>query len=88
MINEELEQSKNKISAIIGMLKNSEGVLERQNLITHLREELDTLAIEANSDGYEDSLYYNEDAQHERNVEIEAYKRGFLEALQLSEILK
>ena len=88
MINEELEQSKNKISAIIGMLKNSDGVLERQNLITHLREELDTLAIEANSDGCEDSLYYNEDAQLERNIEIEAYKRGFLEALQLSEILK
>ena len=88
MINQELEQSKNKISIIIGMLKNNEGVLERQNLITHLREELDTLAIEANSDGCEDSLYYDEDAQYERNVEIEAYKRGFLEALQLSEILK
>lgn len=88
MINEELEQSKNKISAIIGMLKNSDGVLERQNLITHLREELDTLAIEANSDRYEGSLYYDEDAQYERNIEIEAYKRGFLEALQLSEILK
>lgn len=27
-------------------------------------------------------------AQERRNVEIEAYKRGFLEALQLSEILK
>ena len=88
MINEELEQSKNKMSIIIGMLKNSEGVLERQNLITHLQEELDTLAIETNSDGYEDSLYYDEDAQHERNIEIEAYKRGFLEALQLSKILK
>ncbi|MBQ3196535.1 MAG: hypothetical protein IJB63_00255 [Alistipes sp.] len=70
------------------MLKNGESVLERQNLITHLREELDTLAIEANRDGCEDSLYYNEDAQHERNVEIEAYKHGFSEALQLSEILK
>lgn len=88
MINEELEQSKNKISAIIGMLKNSVGVLDRRNLITHLQEELDTLAIEANSDGCEDSLYYDEDAQYERNIEIEAYKRGFLEALQLSEILK
>lgn len=88
MINEELEQSKNKMSIIIGMLKNSEGVLERQNLITHLQEELDTLAIEANRDGCEDSLYYDEDAQYERNVEIEAYKRGFLEALQLSKILK
>lgn len=88
MINEELEQSKNKISAIIGMLKNSVGVLDRRNLITHLQEELDTLAIEANSDGCEDSLYYDEDTQYERNIEIEAYKRGFLEALQLSEILK
>jgi hypothetical protein len=73
---------------IIGMLKNNNGVLERRNLITHLQEELDTLAIEANSDGCEDSLYYDEDAQHERNIEIEAYKRGFLEALQLSKILK
>lgn len=88
MANEELEQSKNKMSIIIGMLKNSEQVLERRNLITHLQEELDTLAIEANNDGYEDSLYYNEDAQHERNIQIDAYKRGFLEALQLSEILK
>ena len=88
MINEELGQSKNKMSAIIGMLKNSEAVLERRNLITHLQEELDTLATEASSDGCEDSLYYNEDAQHERNIEIEAYKRGFLEALQLSKILK
>ena len=53
-----------------------------------MQEELDTLAIEANRDGYEDSLYHDEDAQHERNIETEAYKRGFLEALQLSEILK
>ena len=88
MINEELEQSKNKMSIIIGMLKNSKGVLERRNLITHLQEELDTLAIEANSDRYEDSLYYDEDAQYERHIEIDAYKRGFLVALQLSEILK
>jgi hypothetical protein len=88
MINEELEQSKNKMSIIVGMLKNSEGVLERRNLITHLQEELDTLATEANSGGCEDSLYYDEYAQYERNVEIEAYKRGFLEALQLSKILK
>lgn len=88
MINEELEQSKNKMSIIIGMLKNSEGELERRNLITHLQEELDTLAIEANSNGYEDSLYYDEDAQYERDIEIDAYKRGFLVALQLSEILK
>lgn len=88
MINEELEQSKNKMSIIIGMLKNSDGVLERRNIISHLQEELDTLAIEANSKGYEDSLYYDEDSQHERNIEIEAYKRGFIEALQLSEILK
>lgn len=88
MINEELEQSKNNMSVIISMLKNSENVLERRNLISHLQEELDTLAIETNSDGYEDSLYYDEDAQYERNIEIEAYKRGFLEALQLSEILK
>lgn len=88
MINEELEQSKNKMSIIIGMLKNSEGVLERRNLITHLQEELDTLAIEANSDGYEHSLYYDEDAEYEREIEIDAYKRGFLAALQLSEILK
>lgn len=88
MTNEELEQSKNKISTIINLLKNSNGVLERRNLITHLQEELDTLSIEANSDGYEDSLYYDEDAQHERNIEIEAYKRGFIEALQLSRILK
>lgn len=88
MINEELGQSKNKMSIIIGMLKNSEQVPERRNLISHLQEELDTLAIEASSDGCEDSLYYDEDAQHERNIEIEAYKRGFIEALQLSKIIK
>lgn len=87
-INEELKQTKNKTSIIIGMLKNSDGVLERQNLITHLLEELDTLAIEANSDGCEDSLYYDEDAQHDKYIEIDAYKRGFLKALKLSEILK
>ena len=88
MINEELEQSKNKMGIIIGMLKSSNGVLERRNIISHLQEELDTLAIEANRDRYEDSLYYDEDAQYERDIEIEAYKRGFLVALQLSEILK
>lgn len=82
------EQSKNKISIIINMLKSSNGVLERRNLISHLQEELNTLSITENSDGYEDSLYYNEDAQHEKNIKIEAYKRGFLEALYLSKILK
>ena len=70
------------------MLKSSNSVLERRNLISHLQEELDTLSIEENSCGYEDSLYYDEDAQHEKNIEIEAYKRGFLEALHLSKILK
>jgi hypothetical protein len=88
MINDDLEQSEKKMGIIIGMLKNNNGVLERRNLITHLQEELDTLAIEANSDGCDDSLYYDEDAQHERNIEIEAYKRGFIEALQLSKVLK
>lgn len=88
MTNKELEQSKNKISIIINMLKNSNGVLERPNLILHLQEELDLLSKEANSDGYEDSLYYDEDAQYEKYIEIEAYKRGFLEALHLSKILK
>ena len=88
MTNKELEQSKNKISIIINMLKSSNGVLERPNLILHLQEELDMLSKEANSDGYEDSLYYDEDAQYEKNIEIEAYKRGFLEALHLSKILK
>lgn len=88
MTNKELEHSKHKISIVICMLKNGGGVLERRNLITHLQEELDTLATEANSDGCEDSLYYDEDAQHEINIEIEAYKRGFIEALQLSGVLK
>lgn len=88
MINEELEKSKSKLSSIISMLKNSEGVLERRSLITHLQEELDTLAIEAYSDGCEGSLYYDEDTEYERNLQEEAYKRGFMLALQLSEILR
>lgn len=37
MINEELDEVKSKLSCIIGMLKNSDGVLERRNLITHLQ---------------------------------------------------
>lgn len=68
MINKELEHSKNKMSIIIGMLKNSDGILEGRNIITHLQEELDTLAIEANSDGYKDRLYYDKDTRHEKDI--------------------
>ena len=62
MINEELEQSKVKTRTITNMFKNSWNVLERRNLILHLQEELDTFAMEANSSGYEYSLYCDEDA--------------------------
>ena len=67
------------------MYKESDSVLEKANIWSHINEKVEELSIEHNPDDYSGSLYYNEDEAHTLQLEREAYKRGFLQAIQILE---
>ena len=67
------------------MYKASNSVLEKANLWAHIEEKVEESAIEHNPDDYSGSLYYNEEDAYHLNLEREAYKRGFIQAIQMLE---
>lgn len=70
---------------LIRMYKTSNSVLEKANLWAHIEEKVEEMAIEHNPDDYSGSLYYNEEDAYRLNLEREAYKRGFIQAIQMLE---
>lgn len=70
---------------LIRMYKASNSVLEKANLWAHIEEKVKEMAIEHNSDDYSGSLYYDEEDAYHLNLEREAYKRGFIQAIQILE---
>lgn len=70
---------------LIRMYKESNNVLEKANIWSHINEKVDELSIEHNPDDYSCSLYYDEEYAYHLNLEREAYKRGFLQAIQILE---
>ena len=70
---------------LIRMYKESDSVLEKANIWSHINEKVEELSIEHNSDDYSGSLYYNEEDAYRLNLEREAYKRGFIQAIQMLE---
>lgn len=70
---------------LIRMYKASNSVLEKANLWAHIEEKVDELSIEHNPDDYSGSLYYDEEDAYHLNLEREAYKRGFIQAIQVLE---
>ena len=70
---------------LIKMYKESDSVLEKANIWSHINEKVEELSIEQNPDDYSGSLYYNEEDAYRLNLEREAYKRGFIQAIQMLE---
>jgi hypothetical protein len=70
---------------LIRMYKESYSVLEKANIWSHINEKVEELSIEHNQDDYSGSLYYNEEDAYRLNLEREAYKRGFIQAIQMLE---
>lgn len=67
------------------MYKESDSVLEKANIWSHINEKVKELSIEHNPDDYSGSLYYDEEDAYRLNLEREAYKRGFIQAIQTLE---
>lgn len=70
---------------LIRMYKESNSVLEKTNIWSHINEKVEELSIEHNPDEYSGSLYYSEDEAYTLQLEREAYKRGFMQAIQILE---
>ena len=70
---------------LIRMYKESDSVLEKANIWSHINEKVEEISIEHNPDDYSGSLYYNEEDAYRLNLEREAYKRGFIQAIQILE---
>lgn len=70
---------------LVRMYKESDSVLEKANIWSHINEKVEELSIEHNPDDYSGSLYYNEEDAYRLNLEREAYKRGFIQAIQILE---
>ena len=70
---------------LLRLYKESNSVLEKANLWAHIEEKVEELTIEHNPDEYSGSLYYSEDEAHTLQLEREAYKRGFIQAIQILE---
>lgn len=70
---------------LLKLYKESNSVLEKANIWSHINEKVDELSIEHNSDDYSGSLYYNEEDAYRLNLKREAYKKGFIQAIQMLE---
>lgn len=70
---------------LLMLYKSSNSALEKANIWSHIEEKVEELAIDHNPDDYAGSLYYDEEAAYRLNLEREAYKRGFIQAIQILE---
>ena len=70
---------------LIRMYKESNSILEKANIWSHINKKVEELSIEHNTDEYSGSLYYSEDEAYTLQLEREAYKRGFMQAIQILE---
>ena len=67
---------------LIRLYNNSQSRLERANLWSHIENMIEDLAIETYPNEYETSLYYDEDYEDLINTQREAFKKGYLSAIQ------
>ena len=67
---------------LIRLYNNSQSRLERVNLWLHIENMTEDLAIETYPNEYETSLYYDEDYEDLINTQREAFKKGYLSAIQ------
>lgn len=70
---------------LLRMYKESNSVLEKANIWSHIAEKVEEIAVEKNPDEYGGSLYLDEDYYINLGQTRDAYKRGFIQAIQVLE---
>lgn len=70
------------IVELVRVYKESESPLEKANIWSHIVAEIEEIAYKNNSDNdYSTSLYWTEDDERALSDEREAYKRGYIQAI-------
>ena len=70
------------IKDLISLYNNTQSRLERANLWSHIETLVEDLAVETYPNEYERSLYYDEDYEDSINEQREAFKKGYLYAIE------
>ena len=70
------------IKDLISLYNNTQSHLERANLWSHIETLAEDLAVETYPNEYERSLYYDEDYEDSINEQREAFKKGYLYAIE------
>ena len=70
------------IKDLISLYNNTQSRLERADLWSHIETMIEGLAIETYSNEYESSLYYDENYENSINTQREAFKKGYLSAIE------
>ena len=70
------------IKDLITLYNNTQSRLERANLWSHIETLVEDLAEETYLNKYERSLYYDEDYEDSINEQREAFKKGYLYAIE------
>ena len=71
------------IQELIELYNNTESRLEKANLWSHIEEWAEIFAENKHPNEYETSLYYDEDYEDLLNTQREAFKKGYLSAIDL-----
>ena len=69
------------IKELINLFNHTNSHLELENLWSHIEAAVEELAIEAYPNEYETSLHYDEDYVASINARREAFKKGYMSAL-------
>ena len=67
---------------LIRLYNNTDSRIERASLWSHIEEHVEELAIEKYPNEYESSLYYDDEYEDMLYTQREAFKKGYLSAMQ------
>lgn len=70
-----------KLKELIRIYKLCDTPLAKANMWSHIVEKIEEITCDNNPDEYSESLYYNEDDALALSKEREAYKRGYIQAI-------
>ena len=74
-------EQKTNITELLNLYKESKSHLEKSNIWSHILEYIEDISIEHNPDYQSGRLYWDEDSTIDLNNEREAYKRGYIQAI-------
>jgi hypothetical protein len=74
-------EKKINIAELLNLYKESKSPLEKANIWSHIMVYIEDISIEHNPDDQSGSLYWDEDSSINLNNEREAYKRGYVQAI-------